>query len=112
MGLKEIGFEGMESFCLPQNRVQLKVLGKTGISLRFIKGGEVLVKLIAYYVRSEVFTVVTMNAVFWDIKPRASCRADVSEERSASIIRVTRIDELATTLVVTNSRRTLRRNTI
>jgi hypothetical protein len=36
-------------------------------------------------------------------------RTDVSEELSASIIRVTRIGELGTTLVVTNNRRRLRR---
>jgi hypothetical protein len=36
---------------------------------------------------------------------------DVSEELSATIIRVTRIGELGTTLAVTNNRRTLRRNT-
>jgi hypothetical protein len=40
----------------------------------------------------------------------ALVRTDVSEERSASIIRVTRIDELERTLAVTNNRRTLRRN--
>jgi hypothetical protein len=38
-------------------------------------------------------------------------RTDVSEERSASIIRVKRIGELGTTLVVTSNRRMLRRNT-
>jgi hypothetical protein len=37
-------------------------------------------------------------------------RTDVSEELSASVIRVTRIGELGT-LAVTSSRRTLRRNT-
>jgi hypothetical protein len=37
-------------------------------------------------------------------------RTDVSEERSASFIRVTRIGELGTTLAVTSNRRTLRRN--
>jgi hypothetical protein len=37
-------------------------------------------------------------------------RTDVSEELSASIIRVTRIGELGTTLAVTSNRRTLRRN--
>jgi hypothetical protein len=41
----------------------------------------------------------------------ALVRTDVSEERSASFIRVTRIGELGTTLVVTSNRRTLRRNT-
>jgi hypothetical protein len=38
-------------------------------------------------------------------------RADVSEEISASFIRVTRIGERGTTLAVTINRRTLRRNT-
>jgi hypothetical protein len=37
------------------------------------------------------------NGVFWDV-------TDVSEELSASIIRVTRIGELGTTLVVTSNR--------
>jgi AAA+ superfamily predicted ATPase len=37
-------------------------------------------------------------------------RTDVSEELSACIIRVTRIDELRTTLAVTSNRRWLRRN--
>jgi hypothetical protein len=41
----------------------------------------------------------------------ALVRTDVSEELSASIIRVTRIGELGTTLAVTSSRRTLQRNT-
>jgi hypothetical protein len=41
----------------------------------------------------------------------ALVRADVSEEPSASIIRVTRIGELGTTLAVTSNRRTLQRNT-
>jgi hypothetical protein len=38
----------------------------------------------------------------------ALARTDVSEELSASIIRVTRIGELGTTLAVTSNRRTLR----
>jgi hypothetical protein len=38
----------------------------------------------------------------------AVVRTDVSEELSASIIRVTRIGELGTTLAVTSIRRTLR----
>jgi hypothetical protein len=41
----------------------------------------------------------------------ALVRTYVSEELSASFIRVTRIRELGTTLAVTNNRRTLRRNT-
>jgi hypothetical protein len=41
----------------------------------------------------------------------ALLRTDVSEELSASFIRVTRIGELETMLAVTSNRRTLRRNT-
>jgi hypothetical protein len=41
----------------------------------------------------------------------ALVRTDVSEELSASFIRVTRIGELGTTLAVTSNRRTMRRNT-
>jgi hypothetical protein len=45
--------------------------------------------------RFEVFTAVTMkNAVFWDVTPCSFVTTDVSEELSASIIRVTRIGEL------------------
>jgi hypothetical protein len=40
----------------------------------------------------------------------ALVRTDVLEERSASIIGVTRISELGTTLAVTSTRRTLRRS--
>jgi hypothetical protein len=39
----------------------------------------------------------------------ALVRTDISEELSASFIRVTRIRELGTTLAVTSNRRTLRR---
>jgi hypothetical protein len=42
----------------------------------------------------------------------ALVRTDVSEERSASFIRVTRIGELGTTLAVTSNQRKLRRNTM
>jgi hypothetical protein len=41
----------------------------------------------------------------------ALVRTEVSEERSASIIRVTRIGDLGTTLAATSNRRTQRRNT-
>jgi hypothetical protein len=41
----------------------------------------------------------------------AFVRTDVSEEPSASFIRVTRIGELGTTLAATSNRRTLRRST-
>jgi hypothetical protein len=46
------------------------------------------------------------------LRRMALVRTDVSEELSASIIRVTRIGELGTTLAVTSKRRTLRRNTM
>jgi hypothetical protein len=49
-------------------------------------------------------------ASFGMLRHVALVRTDVSEERSASIIRVTRIGELGTTLAVTSNRRTLRRN--
>jgi hypothetical protein len=46
-------------------------------------------------VRFEVFTVVTMkNDIYWDVTPCGSVRTDISEERSASFIRVTRLCEL------------------
>jgi hypothetical protein len=41
----------------------------------------------------------------------ALVRTDVSEELSASFIRVTRIGELGTTLAVTKNQSTLQRNT-
>jgi hypothetical protein len=41
----------------------------------------------------------------------AVVRTDVSEELSASFIRVTRIGELGTAVAVTSNRRTLRKNT-
>jgi hypothetical protein len=51
------------------------------------------------------------NGVFWDLRRVALVRTYVSEEQSASFIRVTRFGELGTTLTVTSNRRTLRRNT-
>jgi hypothetical protein len=57
--------------------------------------------------------VTVKNAVFWDVKPCDSCKNhDIAEERSTFISRVTRIDELGTTLAITSNRRTLRRNTM
>jgi hypothetical protein len=56
----------------------------------------------------EVFTAVPMkDGVSWDVTPYGSCKNRRSEERSASIIRVTRISELGTTLALTSNRRTL-----
>jgi hypothetical protein len=45
------------------------------------------------------------------LRREALVRTDISEEPSASFIRVTTIGELRTTLAVTSNRRTLRRNT-
>jgi hypothetical protein len=42
------------------------------------------------------------NGAFWDITPRGSCKTNVSEELSASFIRVTRIGELGITLFLRN----------
>jgi hypothetical protein len=52
-------------------------------------------------VRFEDFTAVTMKHTdFWDVTPCTFVKTDVSEERSASIIRVTRIGGLLTTSAV------------
>jgi hypothetical protein len=61
------------------------------------------------YVRFEVSTAVTMKNGM--LRRVALVRTDVSEELSASFIKVTRIGELGTTIAVTSNRRTLRRNT-
>jgi hypothetical protein len=56
------------------------------------------------FVRFDAFMAVTMkNAVFWDVMPFGLVRTDVSEELSASFIRVTRMGELGTTLAVTSN---------
>jgi hypothetical protein len=52
------------------------------------------------------------NAIFWDLRRVAIVRTDISEERIAFIIRVTRSRELGTTLAVTSNRSTLPRNTM
>jgi hypothetical protein len=49
-------------------------------------------------------------ASFGKLHRVALVRTDVSEEHSASFIKVTRIGELGTTLAVTSNLRTLRRN--
>jgi hypothetical protein len=48
---------------------------------------------------------VMKNGVFWDVTPCGSCKTDVSEELSASFIKVTRIGELGTTLALTTDAR-------
>jgi hypothetical protein len=70
------------------------------------------------------YTYVTSVPIWWKQKRKlkrmvssgmlhhvALVRTDVSEELSASFIRVTRLGELGTTLAVTSNRRMLRRNT-
>jgi hypothetical protein len=53
------------------------------------------------YVRFEVFTAVTVkNVVFWDVRRVVLVRTDVSEERIASIIKMTGICELGTLAVI------------
>jgi hypothetical protein len=47
------------------------------------------------------------NGVFWELRRVALVITDVSEEPSASFIRVTRIGELGTTLAATSNRPTL-----
>jgi hypothetical protein len=51
------------------------------------------------------------NAAFCDVTVCGFFRADFSEERIASIIRVKRIGELGKTSALTGNRRKLRRNT-
>jgi hypothetical protein len=55
-------------------------------------------------------TLAVKNGVFWDVTRVPLVRTDVSEELSASIIRVTRNGELGT-FAVTSNRRKLRINT-
>jgi hypothetical protein len=64
---------------------------------------------VCIYVRFEVFTAVTMkNDSSGMLRRVALVRTDVSEERRASFIRVTRIGELGT-FALTSNRRKLRR---
>jgi hypothetical protein len=49
------------------------------------------------------------NCVFWVLRLVALVKTDLSEELSVSFIKVTRIGELGTTLVVSSNLRTLRR---
>jgi hypothetical protein len=52
-------------------------------------------------------TPTLKNGVFWDVTPCGSCNSRLFEGTYASIIRVTRIDELGTTLAVNSNRRRL-----
>jgi hypothetical protein len=87
--------------------------GATGWRVCNRRGWDDVKSLLKKCARSEVFTAATMKnaAAFWDVTPCGSYKNRVSEKRSASIIRVTRKDELGTTLAVTSNRSTLRRNT-
>jgi hypothetical protein len=57
-------------------------------------------EIITYYVNMNKPSTKTKNGVS-NVTPCGSSKNDNSEERIASIIRVTRIGELATTLAVT-----------
>jgi hypothetical protein len=46
--------------------------------------------------------VAMKNAIFWDVTLCGSLSTEVSEELSASIIRVTRIAELGTLAITSN----------
>jgi hypothetical protein len=66
----------------------------------------------SFYIRFDFFTAMTIKMPSSEMLRRvALLRTDVSEERIAFIIRMTRIGELGITLAVTSNRRTLRRNT-
>jgi hypothetical protein len=66
---------------------------------------------IKFHVRFEVFTAVTRkNGVSGMLRRVALVRTDVSEESSASFIRMTRISELGKTLAVTSNQSLLQRN--
>jgi hypothetical protein len=59
------------------------------------------------HIRSEVSTAVTnKNAVPGVLRLVAVVRTDLSEERIAFIMKVTRIGELGTTLAITSERST------
>jgi hypothetical protein len=68
------------------------------MSEALILGTVFSVNHIVNYVRFEVFV-----APSWMLRRVALVRTDVSEELSASIIRVTRIGELGTTLAITSN---------
>jgi hypothetical protein len=55
--------------------------------------------------------ILKKNVAFGMLRHVALVRTDVSEECGNSVIRVTRIDELETTLTITINRCTLRINT-
>jgi hypothetical protein len=69
--------------------------------------------------RNQIDTLIAQHSGWWlwrmvssgILRRVALVRTDVSEEPSASFIRVTRIGELGTTLTVTSNQRTLPRNT-
>jgi hypothetical protein len=59
----------------------------------------------------DLHNVTTSEECFsWILRRVALVRTDVSRERSASVIRATRIDEPGKTLAVTSNRLTQRRN--
>jgi hypothetical protein len=66
-------------------------------------GLELYFQLNLRYILAIVIATEQKNAVFVMLRRVTLVRTAVSEERTASIIRVTRIGELGTTLAVTSS---------
>jgi hypothetical protein len=77
-----------------------------------VAGPALTYSFIQWIVKYEIITLYILitrtnswgNVVFRDVTPCGSCKNRVSEELSASFIRVTRIGELGTTLAVTSNR--------
>jgi hypothetical protein len=93
---------------------QFRILSESHVLKQHRKGAasvkHLLVRthIIYEYVRFEAFTAVTMKMVYSGmLRYVALVRTDVSDELSASFIRVIRIGELGTTLAVKSNRCTL-----
>jgi hypothetical protein len=83
---------------------------KTSIILSFKGQLASLLKQLPQNCRSDFYILCKM-ASSGMLRRVALVGTEVSKERSASIIMVTRISEISTTLAVTSNRRTLQRNT-
>jgi hypothetical protein len=71
---------------------------------------ELLYRTILLYRPANFFRFLRRLPSFWILRHVPFVRADVSEERIASVITGTTVGELGTTLAVTSNRNTLRRN--
>jgi hypothetical protein len=88
-----------------KNRLQSLTLNKFNIVNIFLHRIEFLKKRTQLFENWISVWRMVSSAILRHV---ALVKADVSEERSASIVRVTRIGELGTMLAVTRNRRTLR----